>query len=943
MLYYPLDESQGTTVAEMSYKTEALRQNNLVTTLPSTYPASTFWGRFDPLIICPINHIYNNENEGNCTNHNGRLNFNPNSNPLDLKTVSDVYLTQFTIDFWFIFRHTVSDTHFVRIGKNDEIRIWYSTNQHFYFRIYPPSGSYYQRYHYVYDYRGWWFFARFQVNNMTGSSNFQMYQYIYYPVAKRVGHSTTCHSYDPISGPVRVLMSTTEPSTYMAHLSIWQKFIPNSHQNNPPVNAFYHPDYADPDLFGYYPFRSSLLDESGKGHDFSSATGTLSPEFKYQDWQGYSQTYEQPEYAWPNSIANYQFSFTSVVLDGCVYKYLFSDRLMLRKSNSRIESCWDIISDSTARTKITSDATCYFAGANYIHLALPSSHKLTNPTNIDLDPTLFYQAQSPSISIRATYSGNPFPTFIVTQGNLIKLRLGITQTITLTLFNQGTLNPLVQWKFHNLPIHSTLNPHSTITSKSINLQLLSDIFAHTPGFYPLHITLNFIQAMNYNYTDQITIKLIDNPKALIDGGETTIFKGENLKLSAVNSVVVGFPSEQLDYLWECSIDPTFRNIHTGCPITSLNTPQITIDTGSFTSNVGYYFRLKVTSEDDLTDEKIAKITILERREGIPFQIVDAGGLAHKYPKYSSSKENGFEISLLEGSPSVSNGFSYSWSITPNLINNLPLKVRSKQVLIPSESMNPDSTYILEGRASLSYLNGTRISTTQTKTIITSKLPNMGNVAITPDEGNIDTLFSINITNCVDVEDTNLLLYRVGYRQLITGDIASTWSYLGGWETKTEYIYNLGAGSKENGYGVEVVIEAKNAYGGVGKLYKQMKVELPIIPNKEAFVRERLSKLTNSENAELIINEIGCLSQIVKKETKTETNTADGCGGCFIAHGHCDILAHKCICNVGYTRHSKCSISDSDLNDKTNTVLLFLNCIILIYIYIYKCSYEVTGE
>ena len=650
-----------------------MRENRLRTRFNITIPSTTFWSKFHRLTICPNNFFYY---EGNCTNQNSYLLNDPTSAPNEIKTEAEPGTIQFTIDFWYL--HPANNLNWlITLGNNNRVEIFFNTNTNIYLRMNVPSNYDLS----VNTHTGWWTFVRFALNNETNTNKFRSEIYIYYPrtVKTSTGRSDI-PTYERIRGPLRLFRNDYQ--SRMAHLTVWNKYISSDH-NSPPLNAFYHPEYADPELFGYYPFHSSLIDESGKGHHFIAPNEALSPEFKYAGWYGYGQGYEQPGWNWTQGVSHpTTYTFSGGEFDGCIFKYKFDHRIFIRSEDFKIHTCNDIISNAGTLSLLGNEGYCHFFGTSiYISMSYIGMKSLSGSINVDLDPAKFYNSLSGG-TMRATYAAQPSPYFlIIDHANSLNFNRLTSRNISLSSHNVGTLNPIFSWKLSLLD-----NSILDLGTQTTILEITPETFNQS-GNYLLNISMSFKEAPNYIYTEELNINAFIPCKAVLSGGDKTVKKGESIKLSGRESKDMDIGeefSEFLEFKWLCSVDNiSFSSSCSGIPALS-NTVDIEISTTSLTAGAIYYFRLIVT-KNEISDQRTGRIEIIA--DGLSFGIKDS----NSNPKYSASVDNRFSLQFNNYLYNYkTSNVTITWSISPKA----EFREKGSNMLIPAFELHTDSKYIL---------------------------------------------------------------------------------------------------------------------------------------------------------------------------------------------------------------------------------------------------------
>ena len=892
-LYYPLDESQGTLLYEMGQRWDSRRQTFLSTSLVSSNQGSYYWERQSPLIICPQGFYMGSGN--NCTYAQSWMYFYNTYTPKNVQTINEIDTKGFTMDMW-IYITANSDQYFLEFGSSPQVKLQYENHGSYHgivTRCYFPGE--YRTYKYM-DVSQWTFF-RFTVDNTTANT-FMGHLYYYYPRWRANHGSFTMPQYDRIKGHIKLFQSTN--TQYLKHLTIWTSYQP-SHQDTPPLNAFnMHPDYTDKTLFGHYRFEYNLDDSSPAGNHFNYPDSTASPEFKH--WNRYENYFpyvsdDEPELKWSSPRVYEQFNFITGTYDGCVLKYEMDKHIALSQDITKdfiLSSCSQIISSSDITT--LGDPLCRFEG-KYVTISIPKSNSLTvgSTKHVDLIAGNFWLGESGSTTMRATYSGAQFPRLKMTN-KLIEYNRGSEMKITVSNENTGNMRTVYAWEVSSSDGSWRMENGENISNY---LEITPQTFPSS-GNYPGRITMTFREAPNYiDYID-FNINAFSHPKAVLTGGDRVIRKGQILTLSgnSSNDTDLGGFSNLLSFQWSCS-KATKTFTQNNCEISTTTTSHLLQITTSSLQVGSYYFRMRVT-KNGLTDERITEIQIID--QGVPFSISSQ----NQNSKYSHSIDNSFTLLLDPADELYKNYYDYAWLVVPTCI----FKSVKGNMLIPEYSMTPNTEYSLQ--LTITYKG---VSSVQSKVITTSKEPLLGNVVISPEEGEaLSTLFQMNISGFTDPEDSNSLEYRV----LEDGFPISQWFDSPTWEGK------LNAGSEENNYSVQIQLEVR---GGMlaSNFHKQsLTVRFPLISNRTNYLETAFQTTTDSTATFRIIQ---TMSQLVHYTNYASKITKGLClRGCDLDHGYCNHLTKTCVCKNGYANDPRCALSDYQVQEKKSTSSLLMKSI-----------------
>ena len=912
-LYYPLDEGKGPVVYENSDKWDNLKSSYLASFL--TPQKGIYWERLSPLNICPAEFLYNN---GECDSENAGLYFDSNTCSVDAVATINSFETQaFTIDMWM---YISSDIYYYPWK-------WKCTSRDIY-AYYEPSGDL-MTFHFGETYtqpsypRNVWVFMRFTIRDDTYQASLTQY----YPRAnkQKSGPFAVTSNYPNEIHNAPISFFTSTPTVMISRISIWKSWLGEPHVDTIPMNAFYHPDYADTTLYAYYPFRYNFNDESGNQNHMNYPATLLTCDFKYHGgnynvFEFISQDNE--EITWSSGKMNRGFTQSSANRDGCILRYTFGKHLMFRTHNYRINSCSEVV-NSGHLALLGTDPSCYTTDTEVI-IGISSDHQLSNGQQIDLIASIF--VMTTGSNLRHTHSASLlFPTFTVNQGNSIAMNADNSQVISIAISDEGTLTRNMSWVMSSGPEMIPIDNDYTTESYTFVERSFKE-----SGTYSIRITMSFTEHITYNYMQDITLTVSKTPIPSLTGGDKVYKIGNSVTLSASQSIDqdTGTTSNLLTYVWECSKKEDFSS-SCSSPITrelrgnQRNLATILTETShTYTfSTTGltkgdYYFRVTVT-KNGFSARKETKVTLVDSSTepiisisytSLPLPPDSSGTIS--LDKLSSTVENTFTVDVedvdFKANTSKYLEYGFAWKITPAIKGEM--WVVQNRLKIKKYLFEENTEYEINATATVLSSNSTN---SITKKVTMSRIPTIGSGVVTPTIGEAySTKFNISVSGCVDPEST-FLTYRFGYRMI--GGSGLNMTDWGG--DSAHNLFTLGAGNARYNYLVEVYGEVANKYGSIGIYSQNVTIKHPATAQTQQYVKDVLTaQITPSlgyEGQACVIQ--GLTELVLNTNAQDWERGTDLCGGCDSRHGSCNTSEgnNTCTCMEGYKGIWDCSIGDAE--------------------------------
>ena len=908
-LYYSMDEGQSAYLYETSQKWDSLRQVKLYTNLTKSINWDVYWDRFNELIICNSDYIYDN---GNCSAHSGFLLFHKNECQNTLSSSTDMVGIEFTVEMWFMEKEDAGNNYIFRWGSANEVEIIFRAPWNYLtFRINTNTN---------YDINkaispNVWTYFRCQLSNQTGSTWYEMRETIYYPRSSKYESTRTVSTpYNLLKSPIKLMNSDYHSA--IGNVRIYTYNIPNSNKDIIPGDIYTHPDYTSDRLYAYYPFTHGFKDHSGKNNNIIETTTNKACETKFIEYFGEGMLMEEIEYTWNNIEPKY--TFLNGIKDGCIFKYTFSRPIAIITDNYDIETCSDIV-DSSTMLKLGNSPTCSM-DENVISVTIGQLNTLTAGDNVDLISTSFFQNEISSANLRITYDGSLFPTFLFPTTQLLH-NIYTTQIIQIQLFNIGTLTPKllhqifpvqVEWATWNvgaLPFNITSTDHLD----------LSPIHFSTPGLYKIITTLHFAEANSYNYSTPVSMSASAPPFPIISGGGRTIHSPTPFTLDATQSIDSDLDtfSAYLECIWTCSLGGSY----TDADCANLGNTSgsggciLQMDTQTLLGKYTFKLALYKNGISALTETYI-RVIGNNTQNIMDFSINTYG---HKYPKYSTTITHYFGIIYHNN---ISDDIE--WNINPG---GAPNEAKSAPTLII-----PEGFWL----PSVCYNISLRLESTNIEYIViyTSKVPIIEEYSITPNIGiGYSTVFELSVRGR-DPEGTNIYI-SPEYRYSISppGDSSYPLINVTSWGTNNTFSTKLPPGDTTTHGRLDIIIEIRGIYESITTVNISAYVHfLPnVIGNGAGFDSYITSALKDNATGSYIYN-IYTLAQLVELDLYTQ----GGCGGCDLTHGICHAKNNSiCECNIGYSLSPTCSLSDTNLLYYRQAITTLLKGTINIYIYIYR--------
>ena len=927
-LYYPFDEGRAAELFEISQKWETNKQSTVYATLEGN--SGAYWKRSlnHEIIVCDREYLY--YEGGSCASRGGILYYDDATCSTNMKTTEYFNTIPFTIDFWVLFSQGGSDRLF-QIGTSNQIYFYHHTNnEHSYFYVLP--GVYFTVVNGNFNY-SMWYYIRLQLNNETMTNYYHMRAKVFYPRAAAQSYEkTNVARYDISTTNTQITFKTTGYQTYIGYFTVWRKYIPGTH-NDIPTYMFTHPDYTDPKLFLYYPFRRGMIDESGKGnHLILTGTKRCDTKVYYTDWlRRYGSYYygspigdEEGGSVWPSGSINNDFTLVSSTRTGPIFKFEFNLHVFVRTTtNYEVGSCSDILKTSTLN-QLGNNPLCRFQD-EILEVIVSSDNTLSTNDAVELEGNSLFQREASSTALSNIYDGNNFPMVHIAEGDSLTVRMDEEVELSSAIaYKYVPLTPLLTWASLTGP--ATLNISSEFRN---NERLILPIGSFTKsGHYLVKLSLTFIESPNYIVTDQISILANNVPIVKLEGGDKVIISGNNISLDASTTYDPDTNSTNSAYTfkWLCSLYSegnyaetyseavnTEKNLaldvqEKGCKgfsLGSLTTAQISISTTDIPSG-DYYFQVEVTTANSVSSSKSTKISLAD---GGPM------GLEIKYlgditiVKFSPTEKNKFQLTSSD-TGILWTEYRLEWSINPR-ISSAYSESEFQSFILPKDSLLSGQKYNISVRL-VNISSGEDVIVS--KSLQTAKAVSMGNVVVSPNVGVAQqTTFSIIATGCSDPEEGEIL-YRI-YGQPEKG----AKYLLSDWQSTSSITSNkITAGTKAYHNRVYIILQAKNGYNVISEKSVIIKVTLPIYSNPTSYINSQLNSSSLSTTTRL------GLIESFTDYLDIQTAILDPICKCDINHGNCDQNTQICTCEDGYKNSTDCSISDEEQEINGNVTEQLIN-------------------
>ena len=639
-------------------------------------------------------------------------------------------------------------------------------------------------------------FTRFTLDASTYTS----YISTYYPRGNKELTTKSITYYCVITAPMYIL--TSNRHAYMGKLTIWKDFLGLPNINSVPTNAFYHPDYSNPLLFGYYPFRYGFLDESGKGNHLEYPNTLTTCEFKEIGSFGTFQGVDEVEMIW--SAPTSTFTYLGGTRDGCRVKFTFDQHLLLRDvsdtHSTDVESCGDILSPSEYNL-LGTNSRCMWDPENekIISVCLSADTSLATSQTLTILSSNLYLSEGTSSPLVYTHNTlPPLPSFSIAEGVSVEFNAWEGVTLTLLPANLGT--GTATYTYTLITPNSSLSV-SQPTTTTLHFQSL-DSYVFTVSITNVLITMSTRECENYIYRETLNLVGKNRPRARITGGNILVGMSTKVELNGNESTGI-----DLTYIWECAEDADFQ---TPCLGQSLSGERVEVNTSTCAKcPITYHIKLKVVNEYGNSD--IARTCVGVGGSGsLSFTLTHTEidreqvptPLPHELLKVSSTNEHIYTVNIVESNNGNNlSGLDVYWEMTPSIGK---LHSEKHSLHIRGSQMHPGVQYTL--RVSI-YNGGSGSWHTLNKSIETSELPTAPNVRISPTQGiGFQTKYSVSVEGSGDPEG-GALRYRYGYAQIQGGEVNLT-----GWLFLDQYTLILPIGSRYFNRQITVIVEIANEFG-----------------------------------------------------------------------------------------------------------------------------------